>query len=183
MKPFYTQENVFYLPEESRWKYIIENAKQDDIALKIDTALYTIEKNNPALKGALPDNYYSRLHIDTAKASIERPMAKTNNSKILIKCAPLPVISLIHRYCSLITISCYRGAPRIKKHFLNYFCKQNNCSYVFSFSSLLFARNDKLKMLRFFRYRGAPRMKNHILNYFCKQNNCSYVFSFSSLLA
>ena len=67
MKPFYTQENVFYLPEESRWKYIIENAKQDDIALKIDTALYTIEKNNPALKGALPDNYYSRLHIDTAK--------------------------------------------------------------------------------------------------------------------
>ena len=30
-------------------------------------ALYTIEKNNPALKGALPDNYYSRLHIDTAK--------------------------------------------------------------------------------------------------------------------
>ena len=25
------------------------------------------EKNNPALKGALPDNYYSRLHIDTAK--------------------------------------------------------------------------------------------------------------------
>ena len=67
MKPFYTQENVFYLPEESRWKYIIENAKQDDIPLKIDTALYTIEKNNPALKGALPDNYYSRLHIDTAK--------------------------------------------------------------------------------------------------------------------
>lgn len=48
-------------------KAIIENAKQDDIALKIDTALYTIEKSNPALKGALPDNYYSRLHIDTSK--------------------------------------------------------------------------------------------------------------------
>ena len=44
-----------------------ENAKQDDIALKIATALYTIEKANPALKGALPDNYYSRIHIDTAK--------------------------------------------------------------------------------------------------------------------
>ena len=40
---------------------------QDDIALKIDTALYNIEKANPALRGALPDNYYSRLHIDTAK--------------------------------------------------------------------------------------------------------------------
>ena len=54
---FYTKDNVFYLPPESRWSYIMENAKQDDIALKIDTALYTIEKNNPALKGALPDNY------------------------------------------------------------------------------------------------------------------------------
>ena len=64
---FYTKDNVFFLPEESRWSYIIEHAKQDDIALKIDTALYNIEKSNPALKGALPDNYYSRLHIDTAK--------------------------------------------------------------------------------------------------------------------
>ena len=72
MKPFYAQENVFYLPEESRWSYIIANAKQDDIALKIDTALYTIEKNNPALKGALPDNYYSRLHIDTAILTMQR---------------------------------------------------------------------------------------------------------------
>ena len=40
---FYTKDNVFFLPEESRWSYIIEHAKQDDIALKIDTALYTIE--------------------------------------------------------------------------------------------------------------------------------------------
>ena len=64
---FYTKDNVSYLPEESRWSYIMENAKQDDVALKIDTALNTIEKSNPALKGALPDNYYSRLQLDTAK--------------------------------------------------------------------------------------------------------------------
>lgn len=44
----------------------MENAKRDDIALKID-ALYTIERNNQALKGVLPDNYYSRLHLDTEK--------------------------------------------------------------------------------------------------------------------
>jgi type I restriction enzyme M protein len=59
--------NVFYLPEISRWSYLIENAKQLDIALKIDTALYTVEKNNPSLKGALPDNYYSRLSLDVSK--------------------------------------------------------------------------------------------------------------------
>lgn len=67
MIEFYTMKNVFYLPEESRWSYIIANSKQNDIALKIDTALSTIEKKNPALKGALPDNYYSRLNLDVSK--------------------------------------------------------------------------------------------------------------------
>ena len=57
----YAMNNVFYLPEESRWSYIQQHAKQDDIAIKIDTALSTVEKNNKSLRGALPDNYYSRL--------------------------------------------------------------------------------------------------------------------------
>lgn len=67
MVDFYTMKSVFYLPPESRWSYIMEQSKQSDIALKIDTALFTIEKNNPSLKGALPDNYYSRLGLDTSK--------------------------------------------------------------------------------------------------------------------
>lgn len=67
MTEFYTMKNVFYLPEVSRWSYLIENAKQSDISLKIDTALFTVEKNNPSLKWALPDNYYSRLNLDTTK--------------------------------------------------------------------------------------------------------------------
>lgn len=66
-EPFYTMNNVFYLPEESRWSYIQANAKQDDLALKIDTALHTIEKNNKSLAGALPDNYFSRLDLDRSK--------------------------------------------------------------------------------------------------------------------
>jgi type I restriction enzyme M protein len=67
IKEFYTMENVFFLDEISRWSYIIKNAKQNDISLKIDTALNTIEKNNSALKGALPDNYFSRLALDKTK--------------------------------------------------------------------------------------------------------------------
>lgn len=63
----YTKENVFYLPEESRWCFIQQNAKQEDIALKIDTALSTIEKTNKSLKGALPDNYFSRLGLTPSK--------------------------------------------------------------------------------------------------------------------
>ncbi len=67
MVEFYTMTNTFYLPENSRWEYIAQHAKQDDIAVKIDTALYIIEKNNPSLRGALPDNYFSRLGLDASK--------------------------------------------------------------------------------------------------------------------
>ncbi len=67
MVDFYTMKNVFYLPEETRWSFIEQHAKQNDIALKIDTALFTLEKNNKALKGALPDNYFSRLDLDVSK--------------------------------------------------------------------------------------------------------------------
>lgn len=69
MVEFYTMKNVFYLPEEARWSFIQKQAKQDDIAIKIDTALHTVEKNNKSLKGALPDNYFSRLGLDSSKLS------------------------------------------------------------------------------------------------------------------
>jgi type I restriction enzyme M protein len=67
MVEFYTMKNVFYLPEESRWSYIQANAKQDDLTIKVDTALHTIERNNKSLVGALPDNYFSRLDLDRSK--------------------------------------------------------------------------------------------------------------------
>ncbi|SEK67332.1 type I restriction enzyme M protein [Colwellia chukchiensis] len=67
MVEFYAKDNVFYLPEEARWSFIQKQTKQDDIAVKIDTALHTVEKNNASLKGALPDNYFSRLGLDSSK--------------------------------------------------------------------------------------------------------------------
>jgi type I restriction enzyme M protein len=67
MVEFYAKDNVFYLPEDARWSFIQKQAKQDDIAVKIDTALHTVEKNNVSLKGALPDNYFSRLGLDSSK--------------------------------------------------------------------------------------------------------------------
>ena len=66
---FYTMQNVFYLPDTSRWSYIQQQAKQGDIALKIDSALTDVEKSNASLKGALPDNYFSRLGLDGSKLS------------------------------------------------------------------------------------------------------------------
>ncbi|MDR1641489.1 MAG: type I restriction-modification system subunit M [Clostridiales bacterium] len=60
-RSFYLSENVFYLDETSRWSYIVKNAKQDGIAVIIDTAMKSIENGNPPLKGALPQNFYSTL--------------------------------------------------------------------------------------------------------------------------
>jgi type I restriction enzyme M protein len=67
MRDFYNMSNVFFLEETSRWSYLIKKSKQNDIALLIDSALHNIEKNNKSLKGALPDNYFSRLGLDITK--------------------------------------------------------------------------------------------------------------------
>jgi len=67
MVEFYAMSNVFYLPEDARWSHVQRHAKQNGIALIVDTALAEVEKSNKALKGALPDNYFSRLGLDAAK--------------------------------------------------------------------------------------------------------------------
>lgn len=79
---FYQKDNVFYLAPECRWSFIMDNAKQANIAILIDTALSTIEKSNPTLKGALPDNYYSRIQLDTNKlASLVDEINKIDTQK------------------------------------------------------------------------------------------------------
>jgi len=69
MVPFYTRERVFYVPRESRWDFIVENSKQPNISLLVDTALSKLEESNMSLKGALPDNYYSRLSLEVNNLS------------------------------------------------------------------------------------------------------------------
>jgi len=92
---FYTMKNVFYIPKESRWSQIIKNGKQSDIAIQIDTALFTIEKNNPSLTGALPDNYYSRLSLDTTKLSA---LLDTINKIDTLKEKDQDIIGRIYEY-------------------------------------------------------------------------------------
>ena len=95
MKEFYNQKNIFYLPEESRWSYIIKNSKQNDIALKIDTALHTTEKNNPSLKGALPDNYFSRLNMDVSKLAA---LLDTINNIDTLKDKQQDIVGRVYEY-------------------------------------------------------------------------------------
>lgn len=95
MKEFYNMKNIFFLPEESRWSHIIKNSKQNDIALIIDTALHTTEKNNPSLKGALPDNYFSRLNMDVSKLAA---LLDTINNIDTLKDKQQDVVGRVYEY-------------------------------------------------------------------------------------
>jgi type I restriction enzyme M protein len=95
MPDFCNMNNVFFLDEVSRWSYIVKNSKQNDIALKIDTALHNIEKNNKSLKGALPDNYFSRLGLDITKLS---SLLDTINEIDTIKDKARDIVGRVYEY-------------------------------------------------------------------------------------
>ena len=56
-KDAYSMENIFFVPEEARWKTIATAAHTPEIGTIIDNAMRAIEKENPALKNVLPKNY------------------------------------------------------------------------------------------------------------------------------
>ena len=58
---FYNSQNVYYLDNECRWNYIKDHAGDNDIAVKIDTAMKNIEEKNPMIVGTLPQGAYVGL--------------------------------------------------------------------------------------------------------------------------
>lgn len=55
----YLSENIFWIPEEARWKLIQQSSKRAQIGEIIDNAMESIEKNNESLRGVLSKNYSS----------------------------------------------------------------------------------------------------------------------------
>ncbi len=53
----YLANNIFFVPEESRWQYLQDRAKQPEVGKWLDEAMDAIEKINPSLKGVLPKIY------------------------------------------------------------------------------------------------------------------------------
>ncbi|MDP2756481.1 MAG: class I SAM-dependent DNA methyltransferase [Desulfurivibrionaceae bacterium] len=84
IRDYYTEKNVFWVPELARWQtlqnnatlppgseIVVKNGKTTTYTMRsvgrlIDDALDAIEKDNPKLKGVL-NKQYSRLQIDQAK--------------------------------------------------------------------------------------------------------------------
>jgi type I restriction enzyme M protein len=65
-RDYYTEANVFWIPEESRWEHIRNQAKQPAIGKIIDDALTAIESENPRLKGIL-DKRFARTQLEPGK--------------------------------------------------------------------------------------------------------------------
>jgi type I restriction enzyme M protein len=64
-KDEYIAENVFFVPAEARWSYLLSRAKQPDIGKTVDEAMDAIERENSSLKGVLP-KVYARQNLDPA---------------------------------------------------------------------------------------------------------------------
>ncbi|SDX65977.1 type I restriction-modification system subunit M [Halobellus clavatus] len=70
-KDEYKSENVFYLPEDARWQYFVDNATDPQIGKKIDDAMRAIEEENPRLKGILPKGYSRSSLSDNSSDALE----------------------------------------------------------------------------------------------------------------
>jgi type I restriction enzyme M protein len=62
-KDEYEGENIFFVPIEARWSFLLAKAKQPDIGTFVDGAMDAIEKENPSLKGVLP-KVFARQNLD-----------------------------------------------------------------------------------------------------------------------
>lgn len=56
-RDYYLADNVFWVPKEARWEYLVANAKKPTIGVLIDDAMDAVERDNSSLKGVLPKNY------------------------------------------------------------------------------------------------------------------------------
>lgn len=53
----YLAENVFWVPQETRWSRLQAEARQPTIGTTIDNAMLAIERENQSLRGVLPRDY------------------------------------------------------------------------------------------------------------------------------
>ena len=65
-RDYYTQDNIFWVPESARWETLRAQGKQTDIGAIIDRAMSDIEKENKSLKGKL-DKRFGRTELGVDK--------------------------------------------------------------------------------------------------------------------
>lgn len=61
-RDYYAQDNVFWVPKQSRWETLRSKAKQPDIGPLVDDAMTAIETENQSLRGKL-DKRFGRAQL------------------------------------------------------------------------------------------------------------------------
>ena len=61
-RDYYVQDNVFWVPQDARWKTFRAQAKQPDIGSIIDAAMTSIENDNASLRGKM-DKRFGRQEL------------------------------------------------------------------------------------------------------------------------
>lgn len=59
----YTAASIFWVPKNARWSLLQANARSPEIGVLIDGAMASIERDNPSLRGVLPQDY-GRADLD-----------------------------------------------------------------------------------------------------------------------
>lgn len=75
----YIAENIFFVPEQARWKSIQAKAKLPSIGEELDNAMEAIEKENPELKNVLPQ-VFGKPNLD--KASLGQLIDLISNTEL-----------------------------------------------------------------------------------------------------
>ena len=60
----YQAENIFFVPTEARWSFLLAHAKQPNIGTLVDTAMDVIEQENAALKGGVLPKGFAKSNLD-----------------------------------------------------------------------------------------------------------------------
>lgn len=74
-----TDKCGFYLPDESRYDYLLNLSEEDDIANKIKEAIEGIEKYSPQLAGILPKDAYHNLSREDNNKVLNRLLRNFND--------------------------------------------------------------------------------------------------------
>lgn len=92
----YTAEHIFWVPESARWAHISAAAHTPQVGIVIDKALEIIEKENPKLKGVLPNNY-ARPEID--KIRLGEVVALFDNMNMHAQGEGIDIFGRVYEYC------------------------------------------------------------------------------------
>ena len=65
----YRAVNIFWVPREARWSYLLANARQPTIGKTVDDAMLAIERDNPTLKVYCPRTMPTRAWTSSGWAS------------------------------------------------------------------------------------------------------------------